>query len=176
MSAVALEFPDVEVSAARTSAGRGAAWQAVALAVALASAPGGIHATWRVFSRIFNHLQSRGEHPSMSIGAIRHLCLADLLQSHPDLKDADVIDVVATEVAPPGPPGDLGHTGRDMFMVIFVKADNSCTWVYLVDGYGQVLHMGQGAPLTLDLAFESGLSPEVWSTGTHRYLADPGSR
>ena len=32
--------------------------------------------------------------------------------------------------------------------------------------------LGQGLPLTRDLAFESGLPPETWFSGAHIYLAD----
>ena len=172
VSSVAVEVPEVGVETARASSGRGASSGAIALIVSLAGAPGAAYATWQVFARVFNFLRSRGGHPTMSIGAIRHLCLADLFQSHPDLRDLDVLEVVTTEVSPPGPPSDLDHAGRDMFMAIFVKRDNSCTWIYLVDSYGKILHTGQGEPLTGDLAFGT-LPPETWSAGRHQYLADP---
>ena len=85
-----------------------------------------------------------------------------------------MVEVVSTEVSPPELSSDLDHTGMDMFMALFVKRDNSRTWVCPVDGYGEILHTGQGQPRTIYLA-SGKLAPEAWSTGKNRYLADPDS-
>lgn len=171
---IANRFPEVEVETVHTSSGRGASAEAIALVATFVSMPGAAYASWKVVSGLFRLFRSRGQHPTMSIGATRHLCLADLLQRNPDLAEEDVAEVITTEVSPPGPPGELDHTGMDMFMAVFVKTDNSCTWVYLVDSWGKILHMGQGEPLTGDLAYQNTtLSHETWWKGEHRYLAEP---
>lgn len=130
-----------------TDVGRGASADALGLVIDLLEAPGGIAATALLVRQIWNRLRKKGKHPTVSYGAAEQLCLADLHEQNPTLSLDTVRTILVAEATPPGPPSELGHTGHDLFTVIFQNADNSRSWAYLIHSDGKILHYSEGLPV-----------------------------
>lgn len=142
-------FPDeVEFRARPASIGRGADGLGLAIQIVTAAlqATGGIvglvefaKLVGRTWKRLF-----RKKPPMLSLGAVKMLCIADLAEREGDLQGVELL--FAGDVSR-GP--DLSHTGFDLFMVAFLRQDQSVygtggqLWFYIVDAYGRIVHQGE---------------------------------
>lgn len=142
-------FPEeLEFRARPASIGRGADGLGIALQVAAVTlqVTGGLvglvefaKLVGRTWKRLFRH-----KPPMLSLGALKMLCIADLSEREGDLQGVELL--FAGDVTR-GP--DISHTGLDMFMVVFIRQDQSFygiggqLWFYIVDSYGRIVHQGE---------------------------------
>ena len=138
------EFPDLPVRVFDTSHGRGASGDALGIVLDILTAPDGLVGTTLLVKKAYDLLVANREGPTVSLGAAKHLCLADLLQHDTTLDPDKIRTLLVTEASPPGPPSELDHTGLDMFTVLFGDSENTRSWLYLIDCGGKILHRSEG--------------------------------
>ena len=147
LSELTESFPEVQFQAFDTSYGRGAEADALGLVLDWAARPGAVVATAVLVKRVYDHLRRKGFGSTMSLGAAKYYCLADLLQHDSTLDPNSIRTVLATEASHPGSPTELNHTSLDMFTIIFQDSENSRSWVYLIHCDGKILHRSEGEPI-----------------------------
>lgn len=133
--------------------GRGAAGTALGLLVDLAIGVGG-SAAWSTVTAVWKRIRHR--RPTMSVGALRYLCMADL--AHRLGRDSldDVLTVLACDTSGPRPT-ELNMVDIEPVLVVFADKGNTRSWVYLVSPRGHVLSFHEGEPMIGGLTYYKGL-------------------
>jgi len=136
--------------------GRGADTVAIAAIVAaLAALPAGLNQLIDFYQRVartWRKLRAARRTPiSLSLGSIEALCALDLLAK---LGTLDEIRLRWSGDVGGGLRVDLGYTGEDLFLILFVHETSGRVWLYLVDSQGRLLHLG-GAQQHPDTYFRS---------------------
>lgn len=152
------EFPGLDLTVRDESIGRGAAGVAVAVVVVGATVVVPAVSAWldvaeRVAS-LWRWMRRRKEGaPTLSLGAVKYLCLADLARRLNGAVD-DVVLVWSGDVGP-GANRDLTYSGSDLFGLLFASPHGS--WMYVVSDAGDVVVRTEGAPIPREVAFYAGL-------------------
>jgi hypothetical protein len=140
-----VEFQSRPASIGRGAEGLGIALQVVTVALQVTGGVVGLVEFAKLVGRTWKRL-FRKRPPMLSLRAVKMLCIADLAEQEGDLQGVEVL--FAGDITR-GP--DLSHTGLDMFMVVFLKQDQSMygiggqLWFYVVDSYGRIVHQGQAS-------------------------------
>jgi hypothetical protein len=146
---------DVVIAPFDAAIGRGASGSALGLLVELGvnvSATALTAAVVAVWKRI------RHRKPIMSVGALRYLCLADLLGRLGTDSADDVVTVVACDTSGPR-PSELNPVDIEPVLVVFADQLNTRSWVYLVSPRGHILSFHEGEPIMAPATYYSGLPP-----------------
>ncbi len=92
----------------------------------------------------------------MSVGALRYLCMADLVDRLAVDSVDDIVTVVACDTSGPR-PSELNPVDIEPVLVVFADRINTRSWVYLMSPRGHILSFHEGEPMMAGLSSYSGL-------------------
>lgn len=173
-----VDVPDapegVAVRSRTTGVGRGwsgeaeAVYIAVTGSVALLQLSAYVMAVWK---RLRERFKGDANVIAFSLGAAKHLCLADLAARRAD--DVDGIELLWSGDVGQGTQHDVSHSGDDIFCLVFAR--NDATWVYVIDSTGGLIAFVEGDPLakhTVNRLFGVGLDYDAAPEEPRRLLGD----